>query len=404
MNEKRKKIAVIITGGSIDSRKGLLNAAIKRTMHLKRIADYDIDVYYLQLDYVPFVPSNIFCKKRFSTVDIDGCHINVLWHKWFFADNRWSRKIMKLACRITKSSLEDNGWLKKYNYKFSKYDLLSVHSSYGAYIGDNVKNKYGIPYFVTWHGSDIHTQPFCDLYAKSWTIHAMENADMNFFVSGALLDTSNKLTKRSNKMVLYNGVDKDFYKYSNDLKVEKREKFGVKNQKVVAFVGSLYPVKNADLLPDIFGLIKRNYNGDVVFWIVGDGKLRSVVEEKLKTMDVDCKIWGNQPVEMMPDIYNCIDVMVLPSKNEGLPLVTVEALACGANVVGSNAGGIPEVIGEEFCACLGDCFVDNIAEKVVDLLNNPKEQKLSKEFYWENTARKENEIYERCFVCNRIKK
>jgi teichuronic acid biosynthesis glycosyltransferase TuaC len=92
---------------------------------------------------------------------------------------------------------------------------------------------------------------------------------------------------------------------------------------------------------------------------------------------------------------NCLDVLILPSKNEGLPLVTVEAIACGANVVGSDVGGISEAIGKEFCFELNDNFVDNISSKVVELLYKPQLQTLSNVFNWKNTAIKENTIYKK---------
>lgn len=85
--------------------------------------------------------------------------------------------------------------------------------------------------------------------------------------------------------------------------------------------------------------------------------------------------------------------MVLPSLNEGLPLVTVEALACGANAVGSCVGGIPEVLGEDNVFSLGDMFTYNIADRIVYLLNNRIEQKLKPCFSWERTAELESKIY-----------
>ena len=65
---------------------------------------------------------------------------------------------------------------------------------------------------------------------------------------------------------------------------------------------------------------------------------------------------------------NCIDLLVLPSLNEGLPLVCAEALRCGANVVGSDAGGIAEVIGADSVVPLCDAFVDTLAEMALSYL------------------------------------
>ena len=66
----------------------------------------------------------------------------------------------------------------------------------------------------------------------------------------------------------------------------------------------------------------------------------------------------------MPDYMNCIDILLLISKKEGLGLVCLEAMKCGAQVFGSLVGGIPEVIGEDRCVPLDDKFVDNISDMV----------------------------------------
>lgn len=95
----------------------------------------------------------------------------------------------------------------------------------------------------------------------------------------------------------------------------------------------------------------------------------------------------------MPSRYNCIDVLVLPSINEGLPLVVVEALACGANVVGSKAGGIPEVIGEENSFERDEYFAQNVVRRIVQMLTENVKQELKPCFSWAETARIENNIY-----------
>jgi glycosyltransferase involved in cell wall biosynthesis len=84
--------------------------------------------------------------------------------------------------------------------------------------------------------------------------------------------------------------------------------------------------------------------------------------------------------------------MILPSLNEGLPLVCAEAIRCGANVIGSDTGGISEVIGKENTVPLGDGFVAGMADKAVQMLDNPQRQKLPSELDWASTAAKELSI------------
>ncbi len=83
--------------------------------------------------------------------------------------------------------------------------------------------------------------------------------------------------------------------------------------------------------------------------------------------------------------------MVLPSLDEGLPLVLIEALSSGCNAVGSLTGGIPEVIGEENCISLDADFIRNFADKVLYYLSCETriEQPLKREFNWDYAAVRE---------------
>ena len=100
-------------------------------------------------------------------------------------------------------------------------------------------------------------------------------------------------------------------------------------------------------------------------------------------------------VMQMPALMNCINVLVLPSLNEGMPLVTMEALNCGCNAVGSRVGGIPEILGEENTVPLGQDFTSQMAQKICEFLLEPKDQLHGRGFGWDATARIEDAAYKK---------
>ena len=143
-------------------------------------------------------------------------------------------------------------------------------------------------------------------------------------------------------------------------------------------------------LQPIFHSIWTGYTSPLKFWMIGDGKLRRQVQPaKTEDTSIDVRFWGNIPSEEMPLILYCVDVLLLPSLNEGLGLICAEAISCGASAVGSDTGGISEVIGGENTVPLGDGFVEGLSDKVIQMLQNPHLQLLPPELDWTATASKE---------------
>ena len=377
------KAAVIFEGSPFD-RKGLFNAVQNRISHLSETGRCCIDAYCIhswdtsftrKIRHTPYVPE----KK--DHVDVDGISYRMLWYDFSIIDHLTVEKLYRRPLLF-------RHFIDRTVPLFQSYDVMIAHSFTGALIAYEVHEKYGIPYYVTWHGSDIHTHPVRNRLIRRDTCLVMESAKCNFFVSKALMLKSDELTLKAEKKVLYNGISDRFERYSDEKRNELRARYGLSpDDKVVAFVGSLVAVKNVHVLQPLFHAVRAGYDGNLRFWLVGDGKLRDSVEPVLladKTIDVN--FWGNVPADEMPDVMNCIDVMVLPSLNEGLPLVCAEAVNCGANVVGADVGGIPEVIGREYVVPHGEEFIEAMAAKVIELLKTRPVQHIPDDLDWKRTA------------------
>lgn len=391
------KVAAIITGADFKTGKGLVNASLSRVKALETASNLEVDVFAVTAEWRPFTFISLF-KGSFEhrTVSYEGRDYTLLVKVEYQSNNRLFRRPLKIFYQKMQYRNQDWGWHKRFAKYFKGYDLLTSHFNDAAFIAEAANRSYSIPFFVTWHGSDIHTIPFRDSVAKEKTIAALEHASCNFFVSNALKQTSDILTDKARKIVAYNGVDSIFYKFDESDREHLRNKYGVNGAKVITFAGNLYPIKNADLLPAIFQKIKDTYSGAIQFWVIGDGELRKSIENSTNKVALPCRYWGNQPHKLMPEFFNCTDVLVLPSKNEGLPLVTLEAISCGANAVGSLVGGIPEAIGLDNCINLQTPdFVDLFAARVIDCLNGEVEHNADSCFSWERSASIEHSEIER---------
>jgi glycosyltransferase involved in cell wall biosynthesis len=179
-----------------------------------------------------------------------------------------------------------------------------------------------------------------------------------------------------------------------------RKELGIyrENTYYVGFVGNLIPIKRADKLPEIFKKVAKDFP-NTRFIIVGDGVLRDRILKEMK--DLDVVFAGRVPQVEVARYMNAMDVMILPSRNEGWGCVVLEAQVCGTCVIGSSNGGIPEAIGfDEYIVKEGENFEERFAKKVVEILEKGYDRnrliQRAKNFTWEETVRREVNIYEEC--------
>ena len=384
----KKSLAVVFNGNLSTNRQGMLNSAISRAKYLSKLNSFDISVFCVH-EYDCGLLRLLHHQsiiKPVSIQEIDGVSIRIIYKKrWLFSF------VLESFIRITHifSSL----FYHRIASRFKEYDLIVGHSTIGGTVARMVNKRFGIPYCVVWHGSDIHTYPLISKRFFSDTKKIRVKASGNIFVSCSLLNEALRLFDEvPNPHIVFNAPSELFKRYDNQTRIHIREEKGVGNNRVIAFVGNLVPVKNVFSLPGIFKRVSLT-TSNLVFWVIGDGVLRHSLERKMDEKGVSCVFWGNQQPENMPDYMNCIDILVLPSLNESFGMVLVEAITCGANVVGSNRGGIPEVIGRENCFSLGDSFEERISNRIVSLLNNPIYQFVNPEYNWERSANNECRIF-----------
>ena len=382
------KLAVIFESSPFD-RKGLFNAVHERIRHLAASAECEIDAFCIhsrdtaftrKVRHTPEVPD-------VESVVMDGITYRLLWYDFSIIDHITVEYLHRRPILFGRFM---DGCLSV----LKNHDAVIAHSFTGGLFALKASRRYGMPFFVTWHGSDIHTHPWMNPLVLEWTRKVMEGARCNFFVSRNLLEFSDRISANVPKDVLYNGVSDAFVRLSDTDRAHVRNTYGLEDDtKVVAFVGSLVQVKNPDLLQPLFHEVRRLYDGKLEFWVVGDGKVRAKVEPALLAdTSIEVRMFGNMPSDRMPSIMNCVDVLVLPSRNEGLPLVCAEAIRCGATAIGADVGGVSEVVGVGNVVPHGDGFIGSMARKVVDALNGGSVQSVPDHLDWKKTALKELEF------------
>jgi glycosyltransferase involved in cell wall biosynthesis len=154
--------------------------------------------------------------------------------------------------------------------------------------------------------------------------------------------------------------------------LDARARLGIGAERfVVGWVGRMTGVKRTDDVLEALRLL-RERGVDAVLLMVGDGPDRDHVEQRASELGIvrHCLFLGYQ--EDVSGWYRAFDAMILPSANEGTPVVAIEALAAGCPVVATSVGGVPDVVREGvdgFLVPMGD--TEALAERLARLVEDP---------------------------------
>lgn len=136
--------------------------------------------------------------------------------------------------------------------------------------------------------------------------------------------------------VFNNAIDLDQFRFRQDIRDEVRRELGVENKIVIGHVGRFCFQKNHDFLIDIFKEVKVK-NQNAVLVLVGIGELTEEIKSKVHRCNLDDEVMFLGRRTDCNRLYQAMDVFVLPSRYEGLPVVGVEAQAAGLPCVFSTS-------------------------------------------------------------------
>ncbi|MFD1777354.1 N-acetyl-alpha-D-glucosaminyl L-malate synthase BshA [Fredinandcohnia salidurans] len=255
--------------------------------------------------------------------------------------------------------------------KRENLDLLHVHYAIPhAACAFLAKQMVGgdVKIVTTLHGTDITVLGY-DPSLTELIRFGIEQSDAVTAVSQSLVEQTYELIEPKKEIkTIYNFVDeKIYYKRNvNDL----RSQYGIEeDERVIIHVSNFRKVKRVPDVIRAFDLVQKEVKSKLL--LVGDGPELTTACKLMNELGLDDKVLLLGKQENLAELYSISDLKLLLSEKESFGLVLIEAMACGVPTIGTNVGGIPEVIedGIDGYICeLGD--IKDIANKAINLLSD----------------------------------
>ena len=298
-----------------------------------------------------------------------------------------------------------------------KCDLVHAHGHVymASYLAGMVAKKLKKPFIVTQHNTFIDYRSFLNIIEEVNDLvigkSVLRTADRITTVSKETMKYVLRLgADKTKTQVIYNGVDINNFRPVN--KNECRTRLGLpQNRKIVFSVRRLVYKNGLDTLIESVPKVTKKHP-DVLFVVAGKGPSRKLIEDRIKELGVsqNIKLAGFVPDKLLPVYYNAADYFMLPSASgEGLPLVLLEAMACGLPVIATAVGGTPEIIEHMKNGVLVPPLnPEAIAEATSKLLSETKLGKTMGEiarrnvednYTWKENVRQLQTIYEEFMQC-----
>lgn len=285
-----------------------------------------------------------------------------------------------------------------------------IHAGH-IWILPSIAAEYNIPLIITAHGTDLIGYKESEKFRK-YAEKAAKHADSIITIS----EENSELVKKyfpfakEKTQLIPNGYNSDVFYPENVNKEEFLKQLGInKNYKnIISFAGKFTYFKGIDTLLKAAQIYETE---DTLTLLAGDGELFDEMNELAKKLKLKNVVFlRNRPHNTLRKLYSIADVSLIPSRNEAFGLVVIEALACGAPVIGTNSGGIPDIINKEVGLLIEEDNYEELATKIKDILNKKINfnrntcAKYAKEKYsQDNFTNILVEIYENGIKNNKIK-
>ena len=261
-----------------------------------------------------------------------------------------------------------------------RIDLIHAHSALPCgHPAALLSRQLSIPFVVTTHGLDVFSNGREKGISRRWADRCSRfvyrKANMNICVSEAVRRVMVEVMGDSTRTtVIYNGVNPSLFTPPNDDDADRTP--------TILSVGRLVPSKGQELVLRAVAELQRKYP-QLRYEIIDDGPERSHLAALAQELNIAERVrfFGRQPQQFVAEAMQRCTIFALPSRDEAMGCVYLEAMATAKPIIGCHQQGIEEIVrhGESGWLIQPDNLEEMIKALDILLANPPLRKQMGRE-------------------------
>lgn len=279
-----------------------------------------------------------FIMNMYRNIDSKKVKIDFLVHyseRQFYDD-----EIEKMGGKIYRLSVREDNKFIKYKMELTnffnnhpEYKIVHGHmESFGVFYLREAK-KNGVPIRIAHShiakrnsGIKGYMKSILNIFYKTYATHLFAcSIDSGKFIFG----------NNDNFTVYNNAIDVNKFKFNKEVRDNVREELNINDNFVIGHVGRFNIQKNHNFLVNVFNEVYKK-NNKVILLLLGEGELEDEIQKKVKKLGLENNVKFLGVRSDMDMIYQAMDLFILPSLFEGLPVSAIEAQAAGLKCILSD--------------------------------------------------------------------
>lgn len=349
----------------------------------------------------------------YNSLNPDTFHVDFMIHGYDDGKNKIHRDLINRGSRFFyvtprgesyKKNIADIGRV----FSENKFDIVHCHMDAANMFVLKEAKKYDIPVRIAHShnaGGIISKKSILKKYVYELVLAYAKNKlkDYSTFNIACSEKAGKWLFGKNDYLVINNGIDFESYRYDEEKRKIIRDDLGVREDTfLLGHIGRFAPQKNHSLLIDIFKKY-HDENKKSKLMLIGQGELEQEIRDKVKLLEIEDSVLFLGVRDDISDLMCAMDVFLLPSLYEGLPLVGVEAQASGLKCLVSEEISKEVVISDNIKLLPIENSLDLWVNSILSISgkndgNERKNVKLSEKFNLSFIIKQLEDVYKKLYM------